>query len=454
MLDKLEEINSRFEKLTDELGKPEVVRDQNRYRKLTQEHSGLQEIVESYQLYLKIQQQLEGNRELSEDKGEDPEIRKMAVQEIHELNIQIQKIQKQIELLLLPKDPDDSRNIIIEIRAGTGGDEAALFARDLFQMYAHYSESQKWRLKLMNESRNDLGGFKEITFSIEGKEVYSRLKYEGGVHRVQRVPKTETQGRIHTSACTVAVLPKQEEIDSIDINPSDLRIDTFRASGAGGQHVNKTDSAIRITHLPTGVVVECQDERSQHKNKARAMSLLSARLLDAEQTKQRTERAEQRKSLVGSGDRSERIRTYNFPERRVTDHRIGLTLYKLDEIFQSDFLATSNLKDTSSELVKKIIFARIDEILNLSFKIIKVYENLDDINRLKVVLIGDGSKILDSNSIHIKEIVPLFEEIDFFAALAIIKALLPSSNSASGLKLYLTNLEKLSSLYLFKKDFE
>jgi peptide chain release factor 1 len=294
------------------------------------EYAQLEEVVNSFSAYQQAQQALDAAHEMLSD--DDEEIRDLAEQEVADSSQQIERLETDLQKLLLPKDPNDSANVFLEIRAGTGGDEAALFAGDLFRMYSRYAESQHWQLEILSSSEGEHGGYKEIIARIIGQGAYSHLKFESGAHRVQRVPETESQGRVHTSAATVAIIPEGEEVQMIEINPSDLRIDTFRASGSGGQHVNKTDSAIRLTHLPTGTVVECQDERSQHKNRARAMSLLQAKIYDAEKQKQDAEQAAERKSLVGGGDRSERIRTYNFPQGRLTDHRINLTLYKLDEI--------------------------------------------------------------------------------------------------------------------------
>ncbi|MDH3998604.1 MAG: peptide chain release factor 1 [Desulfuromonadales bacterium] len=333
MLNKLEEVADRFREVEGLLADPTVMSDQNRYRGLTKEHASLSAVVEAYQRYCQTKQELEDSRELLKDS--DPEVREMAGAEIAELEANKGELEEQLKVMMLPKDPNDERNIILEVRAGTGGDEAALFAGNLFRMYTRYAENQGWKVEILSSADSEAGGFKEVIAMITGKGAYSRFKYESGVHRVQRVPETETQGRIHTSACTVAVLPEAEDVE-IDINPSDLRIDLYRASGAGGQHVNKTESAVRITHVPTGVVVSCQDEKSQHKNKARAMKVLQSRLLDAMQAEQHAQMAADRKSQVGSGDRSERIRTYNFPQGRCTDHRIGLTLYKLEAIVQGD----------------------------------------------------------------------------------------------------------------------
>ncbi|TYO98521.1 peptide chain release factor 1 (bRF-1) [Geothermobacter ehrlichii] len=333
MFQKLDEVEDRFREVEGLLADPGVMADQKRYLALTREHAELAEIVAAYARYKKVLEELEGNRELLRD--EDPDLREMAREEIPALEAEKESLAERLKLLLLPKDPNDDKNVILEIRAGTGGDEAALFAGDLFRMYSRYAERMGWKVELLSASESDIGGFKEVVALISGDRVFSRLKFERGTHRVQRVPETEAQGRIHTSACTVAVLPEAEDVD-IEINPADLRIDLFRASGAGGQHVNKTESAVRITHLPTGLVVSCQDEKSQHKNRAKAMKVLQARLYDQMQAEQQARQAADRKSQVGSGDRSERIRTYNFPQGRCTDHRIGLTLYKLDQIMQGE----------------------------------------------------------------------------------------------------------------------
>lgn len=331
---KLASLAERLEEINALLADPEVIADQQRFRALSREHAQLGPVVETFREYRQVEADLESARQMLEE--DDAELRELARQELEEAGAKRARLEQELQILMLPKDPNDERNIYLEIRAGTGGDEAALFAGDLFRMYARYAERRRWKLEVVSEHPGEHGGYKEIIVRIEGQGAYSRLKFESGGHRVQRVPETESQGRIHTSACTVAVMPEVDEVEAIDINPADLKVDTFRASGAGGQHVNKTDSAIRITHLPTGIVVECQDERSQHKNRARAMALLQARLLQQEQEKQQAEQAATRKLLVGSGDRSERIRTYNFPQGRVTDHRINLTLYKLDEILEGN----------------------------------------------------------------------------------------------------------------------
>ena len=329
---KLENLSERFEEIAALLSQPEVQNNQNKFRSLSQEYAQIDPIVNCYQAYTDNEETMSSVLEMSKDS--DPEMREMAKEELQEAESEKVTLENQLQILLLPKDSNDNRNVFLEVRAGTGGDEASIFSGDLAKMYQRFAEKQGWSTEIINENRSDQGGYKEIILRITGKEVYSQLKFESGVHRVQRVPETESQGRVHTSACTVAIMPEVEGIDEYEINASDLRVDTFRASGSGGQHVNKTDSAIRLTHLPTGVVVECQDERSQHKNRARAMSLLQSRLLTAEQEKQQSEQAEERKSQIGSGDRSERIRTYNYPQGRMTDHRINLTLYKLDDIMQ------------------------------------------------------------------------------------------------------------------------
>lgn len=330
LIKKLSAVNDRYSEIARLLSEPEVIHDQDRFRDLSKEYAQLEPIVQCFQQYQENQNGLESAHELLKD----PELRRMAEEEIATLSEQKPFLEENLKKLLIPPDPNDERNIFLEIRAGTGGNEAALFAGDLFRMYSRFAEIMGWKVSVVSEHEGEQGGFKEIIARIEGHGVYSQLKFESGTHRVQRVPATEAQGRIHTSACTVAIMPEADALLQVKINLAECRIDTFRASGAGGQHVNKTDSAIRITHLPTGIVVECQDERSQHKNKARALSLLQSRIMAEQQAQRSREEAATRKSLVGSGDRSERIRTYNYPQGRLTDHRIGLTLYSLESVME------------------------------------------------------------------------------------------------------------------------
>ena len=329
---KLEQMLERFQEIARLLSEASVIADHNQFKALSKEYAQLDPVASCYERYLSACENLGSLQEMLD--GDDAEMAQMAEDEMASAKESVEKLDDELQWHLIPKDPDDERNIYLEVRAGTGGDEAAIFAGDLFRMYSRYAEHQGWPIEIISASHGEHGGFKEIIAKVSGHNVYAQLKFESGTHRVQRVPATESQGRVHTSACTVAIMPEVDAIDEVHISPDEIRTDTYRASGAGGQHINKTDSAVRITHIPTGVVVECQDERSQHKNRAKAMALLKTRILNAQQTKQRLEQAETRKSLVGSGDRSERIRTYNFPQGRLTDHRINLTIYQLNEIME------------------------------------------------------------------------------------------------------------------------
>ena len=352
--ERLMQVSGRYEDIGLLLSDQEVFSDQNRFRDLSREYAQLEPVVQAWIQWQDAQSSIEEARQMMQES--DEELHEMAGEELAVSQGLSEKLEREIQLLLLPKDPNDDNNIFLEIRAGTGGDEAAIFSGDLFRMYQKYAEGRGWPIEVLSQNLGEHGGFKEIIVRIAGQGAYSRFKFESGTHRVQRVPETESQGRIHTSACTVAILPEVEDVEAVDINPADIRTDTFRASGAGGQHVNKTDSAIRLTHLPSGIVVECQDERSQHKNRARAMSLLQARLLEQEQQRQQSEIAESRRLQVGSGDRSQRIRTYNYPQGRVTDHRINLTLYKLDEFLGGnlDMVVDPLLQEHQADLLAEI----------------------------------------------------------------------------------------------------
>jgi peptide chain release factor 1 len=345
MLAKLDQLTHRLEEVSDLLTQENATANMDNYRKLTREHAELGPLVALYAEYTKAGHDIETAQEMLSD----PDMKEFAQEEVAAAKTRMEQLALDLQKMLLPKDPNDERNIFLEVRAGTGGDEAALFAGDLLRMYMRYAERNRWQVEMISESPSEIGGYKEVIIRIVGFGTYSKLKFESGGHRVQRVPATETQGRIHTSACTVAVMPEADEVEDVNINPADIRIDTYRASGAGGQHINKTDSAVRITHMPTGIVVECQDDRSQHKNKAQAMKVLAARIKDVQLREQQSKEAATRKSLIGSGDRSERIRTYNFPQGRMTDHRINLTLYKLDFIMDGDLDELTNALATEHQ---------------------------------------------------------------------------------------------------------